>query len=84
MSLKALMNAKTPVPQKVFDPNTGLAVAPRVNEFISRYMIEDFFVESACALGHSGPLHARLSVLSSGQQRLGPQGRVRCGEGPHL
>jgi len=49
-TLKVLMDAKVPDAQKVTD-STGTKVAPRLNEFFRKYMVFDFFMESACISG---------------------------------
>lgn len=46
MTLKTLMDTKTPETQKVID--AGAKVAPRLGEYVSRYMIADFVMDTAC------------------------------------
>jgi len=46
-TLKALMEAKTPDSQKVAGSGGTLTV-PRLNEYVSKYMVSDFLMESAC------------------------------------
>ncbi|WP_426175001.1 hypothetical protein [Massilia sp. TWR1-2-2] len=53
MTLKALMDAKTPDSQKVTDTATGGKVAPRLAELVSRYLISDFVMDAACRSGSS-------------------------------
>ncbi|CUI04225.1 hypothetical protein BN2497_3227 [Janthinobacterium sp. CG23_2] len=53
MTLKALMDAKTPDAQKVFDGATGTKVAPRLAEVVSRFLISDFLMDAACRSGSS-------------------------------
>lgn len=53
MTLKALMDAKTPDLQKVSDAATGGKVAPRLAELVSRYLISDFLMDAACRSGSS-------------------------------
>ena len=48
MTLKTLMDTKTPDAQKVTDSATGTKVAPRLSEYVSRYMIADFVMDTAC------------------------------------
>jgi hypothetical protein len=48
MTLKTLMDTKTPDAQKVTDSATGTKVAPRLGEYVSRYMIADFVMDTAC------------------------------------
>lgn len=48
MTLKTLMDEKTPDAQKVTDSATGTKVAPRLGEYVSRYMIADFVMDTAC------------------------------------
>jgi hypothetical protein len=47
-ALKALMNAKVPDGQKVTDAATGTKVAPRVSDYMSKYMVMDFIIDTAC------------------------------------
>ena len=47
-ALKALMNMKIPDGQKVTDAATGTKVAPRVSDFVSKYMVMDFIIDTAC------------------------------------
>ncbi|WP_157751120.1 hypothetical protein [Janthinobacterium svalbardensis] len=47
VTLKALRDAKTPDAQKVAGP-AGTSVAPRLNEYVSRYLIMDFVMDTAC------------------------------------
>ena len=49
-TLKALMEAKTPDSQKVAGSGGTLTV-PRLNEYVSKYMVSDFLMESACMGG---------------------------------
>lgn len=58
MSLKALMNAKTLEEIKVTD-NTGARVAPRVSEMVSRYIIQDAYVDHSCTTGVTGIVRDR-------------------------
>lgn len=53
MTLKALMDAKTPDSQKVSDATTGGKVAPRLADLVSRYLISDFLMDAACRSGSS-------------------------------
>ncbi len=53
MTLKALMDAKTPDAQKVTDGATGTKVAPRLAEVVSRFLISDFQMDAACRTGSS-------------------------------
>ena len=46
-TLKSLRDAKTPDAQKVTGP-AGTSVAPRLNEYVSRYFIMDFVMDTAC------------------------------------
>jgi hypothetical protein len=48
MTLKTLMDAKTPDAQKVTDSATQTKVAPRLHEYFSRYLISDFVMDTAC------------------------------------
>lgn len=48
LALKALMNAKVPDSAKVTDAATGTKVAPRVNDYMSKYMVMDFIIDTAC------------------------------------
>ncbi|MGK5008926.1 hypothetical protein [Janthinobacterium sp. MDB2-8] len=48
MTLKTLMDTKTSDAQKVTDSATGTKVAPRLGEYVSRYMIADFVMDTAC------------------------------------
>ncbi len=47
-TLKALMEAKTPVAQKITGATAGTKVAPRLDEFVSRYLVMDFVMDTAC------------------------------------
>ena len=51
-TLKALMEAKTPHSQKVAGSGGTLTV-PRLNEYVSKYMVSDFLMDSACFSGFS-------------------------------
>jgi hypothetical protein len=59
VTLKALMNAKTPAALKVNDPVSGTQVAPRVAGVVNKYLILDFFVDNACFSGNTGLLEMR-------------------------
>jgi|GEM_PF-3557782 len=48
MTLKALMDAKTPDALKVTDATTGGKVAPRLADLVSHYLIADFVMDAAC------------------------------------
>ncbi|MGK5042185.1 hypothetical protein ACQ4WQ_17745 [Janthinobacterium sp. GB1R12] len=48
MPLKALRDAKTPEAQKVAGTVAGTKVAPRLNEYVSRYLVMDFVMDTAC------------------------------------
>lgn len=49
--LKALMNAKVSDSMKVTDTSTGTKVAPRVNDYVSKYMVMDAIMNNACTSG---------------------------------
>lgn len=57
-TLKALMNAKVLDSEKVTDTATGTKVAPRVVDFVSKYMVMDVMLDSAC---HGGGVLAFTS-----------------------
>ena len=46
-TMKSLRDAKTPDAQKVAGP-AGTSVAPRLNEYVSRYLVMDFTMDTAC------------------------------------
>jgi hypothetical protein len=48
MTLKALRDAKTPDAQKASGTVAGTKVAPRLNEYVSRYLIMDLVMDTAC------------------------------------
>lgn len=48
MTLKALRDAKTPEAQNVAGTVAGTKVAPRLNEYVSRYLVMDFVMDTAC------------------------------------
>ena len=48
MTLQALRDAKTPDAQKVSGTVAGTKVAPRLNEYVSRYLVMDFVMDTAC------------------------------------
>lgn len=50
-SLKDLMAVKVPDGQKVTDAVTGLKVAPRLGDYVSKYMIMDIIVDAGCRGG---------------------------------
>lgn len=56
-TLKALMAAKVPDGQKTVDTAAG-KVAPRVNDFVSKYLVMDFLIDGACRS------HTTLSVTT--------------------
>lgn len=58
-SLKDLMNAKVLESQKVTDAATGLKVAPRLGDYVSKYMIMDVVLDTACRGGSSVYLTSR-------------------------
>lgn len=49
--LKDLMAVKVPTGQKVTGASTGQKVAPRLGEYMSRYLIMDFIVDASCRGG---------------------------------
>lgn len=57
-TLKVLMTAKVPDSQKITDAASGTKVAPRVNDYVSKYMVMDFVIDGACRS------HTSLSVTT--------------------
>lgn len=47
-TLKSLMNAKVLDSEKVTDTATGTKVAPRLVDFVSKYMVMDVLMDNAC------------------------------------
>lgn len=47
-TLKALRDTKTPDAQKVVGTVAGTKVAPSLNEYVSRYLVMDFVMDTAC------------------------------------
>ena len=58
-ALRDLMNAKVLESQKISDPATGLKVAPRIGEYISKYMVMDVVLDTACRSGSNTYLLTR-------------------------
>jgi hypothetical protein len=48
MTLKTLMDTNTPDTREVMDSVAGTKVAPRLGDYVSRYMIADFVMDTAC------------------------------------
>ena len=48
MTLQVLRDTKTPDAQKVSGTVAGTKVAPRLNEYVSRYLVMDFVMDTAC------------------------------------
>ena len=48
MTLQALRDTKTPDAQKVSGTVAGTKVAPRLNEYVSRYLVMDLVMDTAC------------------------------------
>jgi hypothetical protein len=66
-SLKALLDVKLPVDQKVTDA-TGGKVAPRINDYVSKYMVMDFTLDAACRSGASAFLLSRYPFYALDSQ----------------
>lgn len=47
-ALKALMTSKVPDGEKVMDAATGTKIASRLSDFVSKYMVMDFIIDTAC------------------------------------
>lgn len=73
-TLKALMEAKTPDSQKVAGSGGALAV-PRLNEYVSKYMVSDFLMDSACLSGFALDYTRRYPFYPTDSQ-----GRIRAAD----
>ncbi len=73
-TLKALMEAKTPDSQKVAGSGGMLAV-PRLNEYVSKYMVSDFLMDRACFTGF-----ARDYTLRYPFYQVDSQGRIQAAD----
>jgi len=74
-TLIALMNAKVPDDQKVMDSRTGTNVAPRVSDYMSKYMVMDFTIDAACRSHASGFMTSRYPFYE-----LDSQGGMRAAD----
>jgi hypothetical protein len=72
-TLKALLEAKTPDSQKVA-ASGGTLTVPRLNEYVSKYMVSDFLMESAC-LGGALTYTSRYPFY-----QVDSQGRIRAAD----
>ena len=75
MTFKTLMDAKTPDAQKVTDSATGTKVAPRLGEYVSRYLISDFQMDAACRSGFPADYTVRYPFY-----QLDIKGQIPAGE----
>jgi len=73
-TLKALMEAKIPDSQKVAGSGGTLAV-PRLNEYVRKYMVSDFLMDSACFTGF-----ARDYTLRYPFYQADSQGRIQAAD----
>lgn len=65
VTLKNLMDSKTPQNYGVFDNQTGKKTSPSVSDLISKYMIMDEFVYGACITGNPLLLQSRYPYYGS-------------------
>lgn len=66
-TLKALMDAKVPDSQKVAGSDGTLA-APRLNEYVRKYLVPDFLMESACFTGFARDYTLRYPFYQADSQ----------------
>jgi hypothetical protein len=66
-SMKTLLEAKLPDSQKVAD-TTGGKVAPRINDYVSKYMVMDFTLDAACRSDASAFLLSRYPFYALDSQ----------------
>jgi hypothetical protein len=69
------MNAKVPDGQKVTDAATGTKVAPRVGDYVSKYMVMDFISDTACRSNASLYMTSRYPYC-----QVDSQGRMQAAD----
>jgi hypothetical protein len=73
--LKSLSEAKTPDIEKVSGSAGGAKTVPRLNVYVSKYMVMDFALDAACRGGGTSSLLSRYPYY-----QLNSQGTVNPAE----
>lgn len=68
LTLKSLRESKTPDVEKVASTSGSTAVVPQLNSYISKYMVKDFMIDSACRGGGTSYLLSRYPFYQLNSQ----------------